>query len=106
MFLDSGARNLSSAYQPKERGTLSVLCINGGDRNLLRDQEPIVCLDIGVRNLSSAYQPKERGTLSVICINGGERNLLQDQEPIVCLNSAVRNLYVHKHVELCESALE
>ena len=54
MFLDSGARNLSSAYQPKERGTLSVICINGGDRNLLRDQEPIVCLDGGARNLLSA----------------------------------------------------
>ena len=63
-------------------------------------------LDSGARNLSSAYQPKERGTLSVICINGGDRNLLRDQEPIVCLNTAVRNLYVHKRVELCESALE
>ena len=63
-------------------------------------------LDSGARNLSSAYQPKERGTLNVICINGGDRNLLRDQEPIVCLNNAVRNLYVHKRVELCESALE
>ena len=44
----------SERYLPKERGTLSVICINGGDRNLLRDQEPIVCLDSGGRNLLSA----------------------------------------------------
>ena len=65
-----------------------------------------MCLDSGARNLSCCISAKERGTLSVICINGGDRNLLRDQEPIVCLNSAVRNLYVHKRVELCESALE
>ena len=44
----------SERYLPKERGTNSVICVNNGDRNLLRDQEPIVCLDSGVRNLLSA----------------------------------------------------
>ena len=41
-------------YLPKERGTLSVICVNSGDRYLLWDQEPIVCLDSGARNLLSA----------------------------------------------------
>ena len=41
----------SERYLPKERGTLSVICVNSGDRNLLRDQEPIVCLNSNVRNL-------------------------------------------------------
>ena len=44
----------SERYLPKERRTLSAICVNNGDRNLLRDQEPIVCLDSGARNLSSA----------------------------------------------------
>ena len=44
----------SERYQPKERATLSAICVNSGDRNLLRDQEPIVCLDSGARNLLSA----------------------------------------------------
>ena len=30
----------SEHYLPKERGTLSVICVNSGDRNLLQDQEP------------------------------------------------------------------
>ena len=44
----------SERYLHKERGTLSVICINSGDRNLLRDQEPIVCLNTGARKLLSA----------------------------------------------------
>ena len=44
----------SELYLPKERGTLSVICVNSRDRNPLRDQEPIVCLDSGARNLLSA----------------------------------------------------
>ena len=44
----------SEHYLPKERGTLSVICVNSGDRKLLRDPEPIVCLNSAVRNLSSA----------------------------------------------------
>ena len=44
----------SEPYLPKERRTFSVIFVNSGDRNLLRDQEPIVCLDGGARNLSSA----------------------------------------------------
>ena len=49
------ARYLNSEhYLPKELGTHTVICINSGDRNLLRDQEPIVCLDSGARNLFSA----------------------------------------------------
>ena len=44
----------SERYLPKERRTFSVICVNSGDRKLLRDQEPIVCLDSGARNLSSA----------------------------------------------------
>ena len=68
MCLNSGVRNLLSAYalncvkmrsnseryRYKERGTLSVICVNRGDRNLLRDREPIVCLNSGARNLLSA----------------------------------------------------
>ena len=87
--------------------------------NLLRDQEPIVCLNSGARNLylhklvelcenaiaSKRYLPKERGTLSVICVHSGESNPLRDQEPIVCLNRGARNLYMHKRFELCENAL-
>ena len=63
--LNSGARNLhlyklvelcenalaNKRYLPKERGTLSVICVHSGETNLLRDQEPIVCLNRGVRNL-------------------------------------------------------
>ena len=41
-------------YLPKERGTLSAICVNRGDRNLLWDQEPIVCLYSGAKNLLSA----------------------------------------------------
>ena len=41
----------SVRYLPKERGTLSVICVNIIDRNLLRDQELIVCLNSAVRNL-------------------------------------------------------
>ena len=41
----------SERYLPKERGTLSVICVNSGDRNLLRDRDPIVCLNSGVRKL-------------------------------------------------------
>ena len=41
----------SECYLPKERGTLSVICVHSRDRNLLRDQEPIVCLNSAVRNL-------------------------------------------------------
>ena len=44
----------SERYLPKERRTFSVICVNSGDRNPLRDQEPIVCLDGGARNLLSA----------------------------------------------------
>ena len=44
----------SEPYLPKERCTFSVIFVNSGDRNLLRDQEPIVCLDSGARNLLSA----------------------------------------------------
>ena len=44
----------SERYLPKERRTFSVICVSSGDRNLLRDQEPIVCLDGGARNLLSA----------------------------------------------------
>ena len=29
----------------------SVICVHSGDRNLLRNQEPIVCLNMGVRNI-------------------------------------------------------
>ena len=49
------ARYLNSErYLPKERGTLIVICVNSGDKNLLQDQEPIVYLNSGVRNLLSA----------------------------------------------------
>ena len=41
----------SERYLPKEQGNLSVICVNSGDRNLLRDPEPIVCLNSAVRNL-------------------------------------------------------
>ena len=41
----------SERYLPKERGTLSVICVNSGDINLLRDQEAIVCFNSAVRNL-------------------------------------------------------
>ena len=44
----------SEPYLPKERGTLSVICVNSGDRNLLPDREPIVCLNSIARNLLSA----------------------------------------------------
>ena len=44
----------SERYLIKERGTLSVICANIRDRNLLWDQEPIVCLDSGAQNLLSA----------------------------------------------------
>ena len=47
-------RSNSERYLPKERGTLSVIFVNSGDRNLLRDSEPIVCLNSGARNLLSA----------------------------------------------------
>ena len=112
-------RSNSERHLPKERGTLSVICVHSGERNLLRDQEPIVCLNSGARNLhlhklfelcenalaSKRYLPEERGTLSFICVHSRERNLLRDQELIVCLNRGVRNLYIHKRVELCENAL-
>ena len=49
------ARYLNSeCYLPKERGTLTDMCINRGDMNLWLDQEPIVCLNSGGRNLLSA----------------------------------------------------
>ena len=38
-------RSTSKRYLPKERDTLSVIYVHSGDRNLLRDQEPIVCLN-------------------------------------------------------------
>ena len=44
-------RSNSERYLPKEQGTLNVICVHSGDRNLLRDQEPIVCLNRGVRNI-------------------------------------------------------
>ena len=48
------ARYLNSdRYLPKERGTLTDMCINSGDMNLWWDQEPIVCLNSGARNLLS-----------------------------------------------------
>ena len=40
----------SECYLPKERGTHSIICVRSADRNLLWDQEPIVCLNSGVRN--------------------------------------------------------
>ena len=33
---------------------MTVIYLNSGDRNLLRDQEPIVCLDSSDWNLFSA----------------------------------------------------
>ena len=44
----------SERYLHKERCTLSVIYVNSGDINLLRDHQPIVCLDSGARNLLSA----------------------------------------------------
>ena len=49
------ARYLNSErYMPKERGTVTDMCINSDDMNLWRDQEPIVCLNRSARNLLSA----------------------------------------------------
>ena len=49
------ARYLNSErYLPTERGNLTDMCINSGDMNLWRDQEPIVCLNNGAKNLLSA----------------------------------------------------
>ena len=47
-------RSNSERYLPKERDTLTVICVHSGDRNLLQDQEPIECLNSGARNLLSA----------------------------------------------------
>ena len=41
----------SERHLPKERGTLSVICVHNGERNLLRHPEPIMCLNSGARNL-------------------------------------------------------
>ena len=49
------ARYLNSeSYLPKERGTLTDMCINSGDMNLWRDQESFVCLNSGAKDLLSA----------------------------------------------------
>ena len=44
----------SERYLPKERGTLTDMCINSGDMNLFQDHEPIVYLNSGAKNLLSA----------------------------------------------------
>ena len=44
-------RSNSERYLPKERGTFSVIRVHSGGRNLLWDQEPIMCLNRGVRNI-------------------------------------------------------
>ena len=47
-------RSNSELYLPKERGTLTDMCINSGGMNLWRDHKPIVCLNRGARTLLSA----------------------------------------------------
>ena len=44
-------RSNSERFLNKERGTVSVVCVNSGDRNLLWDREIIMYLNSGVRNL-------------------------------------------------------
>ena len=49
------ARYLNSErFLPKERFTLTDMCINSRDMNLWRDQEPFVCLNSAAINLLSA----------------------------------------------------
>ena len=79
----------------------------------LNERGPRVNLQEYADELLDCYESlKALGALQEM---DAQRNLLAmitrllrhlQNKPIVCLNSAVRNLYVHKRVELCESALE